>query len=814
MKDNKKKPVKLPGSTGFLSSFFSSSEELFKTIVKTSPDGICISDLNGKVVYANANNFSMIGVTSESEVLGTNIMEWIDPVDHEKAVNNVKLVFEGASDRDNHYLLLRKDGSRFYGAISAVPLADQHGTAFGMLSMIRDISNIKAIEKKLQETGYKYQSIIMHLTEGIVIVDENMRVIEWNPAMEAIMGARMEEIQGRPYDEVVLEFIPTAKRKQEFNHVFRKMAAMMLTTGILPETGMVGDIEIMCKDGARKFIRQTVFVIPVGDHFHIGSVTTDVTRRKEWEEELREREKRYRTLFETASDAILLMDSHVFLDCNLKALELFGCKREDLIGKSPNSFSPLMQPDGSPSTIKAEHYIRAALGSASQTFSWVHKRFDGTCFDAEVSLNEVDMGGRKMLQALVRDITARKRHEDRLRRFSECLLSFGSDAHQNINLLTRLCGEILGATSALYNRLQGEMLCSLGQWNTPDGYIPEDQAAGHICYDVITGKGMDVMIVRNLQDTVYFRTDPNVAAYHLKTYVGKAVFAEGQSVGSLCAVFQSDFIPDETDKYFLSLISSAIGVEEERKSAQDRLISRTEDLNELNRAKDKFFSIIAHDLKGPFNAILGFSDILTTDWDGFSEEERQHFVRNISNSAKNTFRLLENLLEWASTQTGKLTCHPVTFDLSTVANDVIILMRDQAEKKQIRLFTAINFGTMVEADENMVRTILRNLVSNAIKFTAAGGHVKVLASDQEWNGKTPAMVEITVTDTGIGISPEMLPKLFRIDEKTRGLGTAQEKGTGLGLILCKELVERNHGRIWAESEPDKGSRFHFTLPRA
>jgi signal transduction histidine kinase len=402
--------------------------------------------------------------------------------------------------------------------------------------------------------------------------------------------------------------------------------------------------------------------------------------------------------------------------------------------------------------------------------------------------------------------------DEQLRKFSECMLSFTADPQYNINLLTRLCGEILGATCSLYNRLQGTLLCSVGQWNPPEDYISENKPDGHICYDVIKGNGKDVYTLINLPETSYYTTDQNVAKYKLMSYAGKVVRCAGVPVGSLCAVFQHNYDPDTQDKYFISLIASAIGVEEERKLAQDEIMKYATELHELNQSKDKFFSIISHDLKGPFNAIMGFSDILTTEWTDYSDEERRHFIRNIHTSAKNTFRLLENLLEWAMAQTGKLTFNPVPFDLSVIANEVVILMREQAENKQIKLFTAINFNTIVLADENMIRTILRNLVSNAIKYTQEGGQVKILGNEIAATSEKPAMIQVCVHDTGIGIDPKILPKLFRIDEKVRSSGTAQEKGTGLGLILCRELIEKNGGKIWVESELDHGSRFCFTVP--
>lgn len=249
------------------------------------------------------------------------------------------------------------------------------------------------------------------------------------------------------------------------------------------------------------------------------------------------------------------------------------------------------------------------------------------------------------------------------------------------------------------------------------------------------------------------------------------------------------------------------------KEIERQITKYTEELKELNNAKDKFFSIISHDLKGPFNAILGFSDILTREWNDFSEEERQHFLRNIQFSAQNAFKLLETLLAWSMAQSGKQIFNPTPVDLSVIANDLLIFFREQADRKQIKLISAIHFGTVVMADEAMVRTVIRNLISNSIKFTPVGGIVKIYSEPVADENGSKNMIRICVTDTGVGIGKEDLGKLFHIEEQIRSAGTANEKGTGLGLILCKELVDKHGGLIWVESEKGKGSRFCVTLPK-
>ncbi|MCD4746249.1 MAG: tetratricopeptide repeat-containing sensor histidine kinase, partial [Bacteroidales bacterium] len=226
-----------------------------------------------------------------------------------------------------------------------------------------------------------------------------------------------------------------------------------------------------------------------------------------------------------------------------------------------------------------------------------------------------------------------------------------------------------------------------------------------------------------------------------------------------------------------------------------------------NATKDKFFSIIAHDLKNPFNAIMGFSNILYEEFKDFNEDEKKQMIKNIYEASENTYRLLQNLLEWSRSQTGSIEVKPKIIDLSVIINDDITILLTNAQKKKIKLHSDITFNTLAYVDENMIRTVTRNLISNAIKFTDNHGDVKVFAKE---SGNT---VEVYISDTGIGISEDNIQKLFKIDKQFRTNGTANEKGTGLGLILCKEFIKRNGGEIWVESEEGKGSQFIFTLPK-
>ncbi len=239
----------------------------------------------------------------------------------------------------------------------------------------------------------------------------------------------------------------------------------------------------------------------------------------------------------------------------------------------------------------------------------------------------------------------------------------------------------------------------------------------------------------------------------------------------------------------------------------EQMKEANQQLSLLNATKDKFFSIIAHDLRNPFNAVSGFSNLLIKKIDTITQEKSLKYLNTIYTASKTGNNLLENLLQWSRSQTGHITFEPVRLDLFTIAEEVLKLIEGDAEQKNISIKQLIDQNIFVFADENMLKTVFRNIVSNAIKFSYENGTI-ILKS-----GINNQFVEVNISDSGVGISKENIEKLFRIDVTVSTKGTLNESGTGLGLVLCKEFIEKNGGKIWVESEVAKGSSFIFTIPK-
>ena len=230
-------------------------------------------------------------------------------------------------------------------------------------------------------------------------------------------------------------------------------------------------------------------------------------------------------------------------------------------------------------------------------------------------------------------------------------------------------------------------------------------------------------------------------------------------------------------------------------------------LKEANETKDKFLSILAHDLKNPFNAIVGFSDLLCSSYTELDDETKLELIKDIQHSAKLNFNLLEKMLEWSMSQSDQIPYKPQNLDLHSIINESSSFASYQANKKNIKIKNKASENTSVFADENMLTSVIRNLISNAIKFTPENGEIQIKTEylDSE--------VKISIKDNGVGMSKDSIEKLFRTDAKVQTSGTSDEKGTGLGLLICKEFVDKHKGHIWVESEQGSGSEFIMTFPK-
>ncbi len=493
------------------------------------------------------------------------------------------------------------------------------------------------------------------------------------------------------------------------------------------------------------------------------------------------------------------------LYANNSACQKLGYSKEQLLRMDAHAIDPNFNKE---KIRKFWERIRAQEVVTIESFQVTQR---GMVIPTEVTINFLNYGGTELLVAFVKDITERK-EEEHLKNISFTIFqSFNNSTSLNKLILDirNELSKILDTTS-LKIILHNPRTKQNDLFHVKDGKISvtridiEGTLAGWL-FKIKKPALLTNVDIRKLQEPGTIDTQKTIP----KFWAGAPLFVGTEVTGIIsleCWNNDEPFTKHHLD--IMEFVCSQISLSIYRRQSEESLRISEGNLQESNVSKDKFFSIIAHDLRGPFNAIIGFSELLHTEFDTFDETEKKAMIRNIHDASVSTFKLLENLLEWSRIQTGRSKPNPESVDLSTIVNNSLTSLKPQSEKKNIKLFSGIHFGTLTFCDENMITTVIRNLLSNAIKFTNNGGEVRISAVPADHH------IEVVIADNGVGIQPENLQKLFQLDKSFKTGGTDGERGTGLGLLLCREFIELNNGKIWATSTVGKGSQFKFTLPKS
>ena len=291
-------------------------------------------------------------------------------------------------------------------------------------------------------------------------------------------------------------------------------------------------------------------------------------------------------------------------------------------------------------------------------------------------------------------------------------------------------------------------------------------------------------------------------------WLGVPLKVEGKTIGVIVVQDYSDPTTySEVEKDLLIYVSEQIALAIDKKSNEEKIVEYSEELKEINASKDKFFSIIAHDLKSPFHGLLGLTRMIAEEYNTMSKDEIKNYLKVIKESTESTYKLIENLLEWSRLESGKIKYNPALQNMFMIVEDTRILLNQNARLKNINLKNKVSHQSFIWGDDAMLQSLVQNLISNAIKFTPNGGSIEVLEKQQD------DFIEYTISDSGVGIKEKDLDKLFRIDVSFSTKGTQQEKGTGLGLILCKEIVNIHGGNIKVTSKIGAGTKIIFTLKK-
>ncbi len=612
---------------------------------------------------------------------------------------------------------------------------------------------VEVTEQKLAENLLKQKTQLLNITfeninEGIILIDNRLQLVNYNQQFCQMFGFNNEYLESKPYFDELTSQIAFQNDLSE-NIIENQISESLKTNSI------TGKIEC-----SNKVIEYSQTPIATGGFVRTYS---DITEKIKAQKAVSESEERYRQLVELSPDAIVVHTAGKIVYANPASVKMLSANNlDDIIGKSAISF---VHPDFRQLAI--ERIVKAQqTGEIAPLTEEKFVDINGKAFDVEVIALPIMLQQKPAMQVIIRDISDR-------------ILAQQALKTQHNTMLT-----ILDNIDAMVYAIdfQTNIILFINKW-AKQRY---GNMEGQLCWKVLQA---------NQTGPCKFCTN------------SKLIDIQGNPTGTYHWEYQNTrsqkwySVSDNAVRWIdgrMVRIEVAFDITN-RKKLEQQLI-------EINAMKDKFFSIIAHDLKNPFNTILGFAELLLENIQEYDNLRIIQFVQIIYDASKSGYSLLENLLDWARSQTKAMQFKPTATNLEKLIEENILLFQESAKQKFVELKYSISDNCIAFADANMINTVIRNLVSNAIKFTHKNGTVEILTQciDNE--------VFVTVNDSGVGINKEDSDKLFRIDYKHITTGTTGEKGTGLGLILCKEFVEKNGGKIWFESTENIGTQFKFLLP--
>lgn len=719
------------------------------------PEAIVITDINGFFEHVNPAFTAITGYT-EQEVLGKSCSILKSNIHPDAFYADLWTTILAGHRWEGEICNKRKDNTLYWEKNSIAPIKNEQGIITHFVSTKVDITHLKVKESSQMEVLFWQRKILETLPAGIAIESEG-QIIWTNKILSTITGIQESEILNRPIDAL----FPHLKKSDRLSN----KAQLAITKGEIFNIDVKLQTNnkktIWCKLKAQRFSYAK-------EQHEVVWLFQDISQQKVTEEKLLENEELFRSAF-ISNASLMLVVSHPdgkILEVNPAFEKETGYKKEEVVGRTSKTIHLWK------TTTREQIYSLIAENGCVNNLDTYYFTKEGTRRNCLLNIAGLKSNKRNALFITINDTTnsnqalrSLKENEERFRFMAEGIsdiISLHSPTPDVVfQYISPALEQVLGIPpSQVIGRSPKEFI------------IEQDSITGFY------GPLSKILNKESAKEIMEYKISINNKEVWLETGLKPMLDSEGK---------------------IIRLVAVSREITHRKRIEQQ--------LREVSTMKDKFLSIIAHDLKNPFNTLLGFSSLLKDNSGHYTPERIKNFASEIYDAALGGVNLLDELLQWALVQSGRLTSTPDIYNLHENSIEIFELANIQAAAKHVLLINNIPTNLQVYADKRMDSTVLRNLISNAVKFTAKGGIVKVSAK------QTHNFVEVTVTDTGEGIQAEDIPKLFRIDVKPSEIGTSSvNKGTGLGLILCQEFVNKNGGTISAKSVFGQGSEFIYTIP--
>ena len=789
-------------------------------------------DREGLYTYVSPNVFDIWGYSPE-ELVGKLHFFDLHPIESREYYKSqgLSIILQGSTITNYENPIVSKSGEVLWVLSSGLSIFDISHNIIGFGGTDTDITQRKIAEDYLKESEEKHRFLFENMTQGVVYHDKDGKILSANKAAADILGLTIEQL----FRKTSLDPRWHSIHEDGTPYLGENHPVMVTIQTQQPVRNSIMGVFIPENNSYRYININSVPKLRQNDNelFEVVVTFEDITDLKNIEYSLRKSEEKYRMIAENTSDVIwvLNINQEKFTFISPSIFQLRGLTADEAMNQS---WKESMTPE---SLAIIEHYLlHFKKQFIENPEDPVHKIIeiqqyhkDGSLIWVEISARfNLNQNGDIEVLGVSRNIEERKKWEserklveDNLRDSEEKLKAVFETANIGISI-TDLNGKyvLFNQWWCNYLKINQEELLNLSNYDVT--FEEYREISKENFEKVIRGELPSYRIEKQYRrgDGTLVWGDVSVAP--IRDSDGKVAYL----VGMVVDITDNKSAEERLKNYSIELEIINEQLRYSKELIEANLSQKNALIDEIEKAKskleisikekDKFFSIIAHDLKNPLGSFRNITKLLHESPEEFSDDERNELISLIKESADNVYSLLENLLEWSRSQRGKIQFIPESVFLHSLVGFSTELYKPTTDNKNLSVYNLIPKLTAVMADTAMLNTIFRNLISNAVKFTPFGGKIEIGVLDikkpDNFKSNHQSMITVFVRDSGIGISQDIIDKLFRIDENITTKGTSGEIGTGLGLILCKEFVEMHGGRIWVESEEGNGSTFYFTLP--